>query len=477
MARPQKSDRSESLVGSGTLYALATVAPILSTLLITPAITRMLGATQYGLVGISITLYQMFAIVLSLGLPAAITRHAIIATSSLEGAVALVRFGSIASVLGGALLIATVPFWGSLFIGEINPWVLGFPMISASGLAILTLCQSLFRAVGRVSTFVAMGVLSAVSGPVLGLLSALANGPHAASYLGGLAAGHFGTGVVALILTLLIKRPRISRADIMTNLRIGLPTVPHSIASAFLVSVLVVMASIFGSVEDAGRLQLALLLGTAPLILLGAFNNSWAPMIYRASDEARAPLLSQTTKAISVIVFALVGGFCTFAQPVIAFIAGPELYIPEMLSTAVLTTIAAPFMALYLSNVHLVFLSGRTGMLALTTPLSLVVAMGYLFVTAAGLSLHSLATFALGIPVFHLSQWFMSMWLRRRSGYDAPRVASSMPALSLSVLTALLVALLHPSFLPTLAAFVPLCLLLAYLSRSALRASSHISPS
>ena len=467
-AAQSQSNASQNLLGSGMLYALATVAPILSTLLLTPIITRMLGATEYGVVGIGITLYQMVSIAISLGLPASITRHAIIAKSGVGGAVGMVLVGSGLTALIGIALILTTPFWGQLVLHLGDPAILAFPIVSAIGLGMLTLCQSLFRALDRVVTFVTMGVLSAVAGPVLGLVSVLINGGHAANFLAGLSMGHLVAGLVALVVTQFIQRPIFTRADLVSNLRIGFPTVPHSIASALLVSTLVILAARFGSVADAGRLQLALLLGTAPLVLLGAFNNSWAPMIYRASDEARPQLLKQTTKTIAVLVFLLVAGFGALGQPVIAFIAGPDLFTPEMLTTAVLTTIATPFMALYLANIHLVFLSGRTTLLALATPLSLAIALGCVILTANTLTVVGLATFALGIPVFHALQWMMGSILCKRSGYELPRVLGALPTLALSAVVAVIVALTQPPFWLTLGVLVGLCTLVVLLNRRAL---------
>lgn len=474
-ARSATPKRRESLLGSGTLYALATVAPILSTLLITPLITRMLGPTEYGVVGISITFYQMIAIVLGLGLSASITRHAIIASSGVQGAIAMVLWGSLAAIVLGTVLVIALPLWGSAVLADAETWVLAFPIVSAVGLATLTLCQSLFRAIERVKTFVLMGVLSAVAAPVFGLISILTAGPTAAHFLTGLAAGHLLAGAVALVVVLRIGRPHMSRGDLAENLRIGLPTVPHSVASAFLVSALVVFASHYLSIEEAGRLQLALLLGTAPLVLLGAFNNSWAPMIYRAPAEKRAAVLTQSTKAIAVLVYFLVAGFCVLAEPVISFIAGPELFSTETLTAAVITTIAAPFMALYLANIHLVFLSGRTLLLALTTPLSLVFALAGVLLVVEGLHSSALAMFALGLPLFHAAQWVMSILLRRRSGYPAPQILGAFPALVAAFLAAVGVAVLQPIFLVTLIVCLFVGVVIVAVNRSALRAALSTS--
>ncbi|WP_166804789.1 lipopolysaccharide biosynthesis protein [Cryobacterium sp. Sr8] len=433
-----------ALLGAGSLYALATVVPILSTLLITPFVTRALGPAGYGIVGISITLYQLGAVLLSFGLPAAITRHAIIARSGERGAAALVVIGSLAAAAAGAALIALIPAWGPVVLDQGDAWVLAWPVTSAVGLSALTLSLSFLRALDRVRAFVALSCVSAVLGPLLGFGSMLSFGASPSAFLGGLAIGHLVGGVTSLAVVLRLVRPEYSWADTFQNLRIGLPTVPHAMATSFLVSALVLLSSRIGGLEDAGRLQLALLLGTAPMVVLGAFNNAWAPMIYRATSAERSGLLSSSLRAISVLVFVLVGGFSILAQPVVAAIAGPELFTDQLLAAAIAVTAATPFMAVYLANMHLVFLSGRTALLAVSTPLSLALSLGLLVAISSTFETTTLAMFASGVPIFHALQWIMSGFLRKISGYEAPRILGALPALALSLGTSVLVAVCMP---------------------------------
>lgn len=464
---PQKR-RANTLLGAGAIYALASVAPILATLIITPVVTRLLGPTEYGVVGISITLYQVGSVVLSLGLPFAVTRHAIIARSGERGAVSLVLMGSAMAVGLGLIFALLIPLWGSLVLGASMQWILLCPIVSSIGLSMLTLSQSFLRAVERVVVFVTLSCIAALLGPVSGFVSALVLGPGPVAYLGGMAAGHVLIGIVSILVVLRHARPEFSWPETLKNLRIGLPTLPHSIAISFLVSALVVLASKLGGLENAGRLQLALLIGTAPVILLGAFNNSWAPMIYRASEKERASLLASSLRAIAVLVFVLIAGFCVLAQPVISFIAGPRLYSPELLVAALVVTAATPLMALYLVNIHLVMLSGRTTLLALSTPLSLLISLLAVAGIANMFGVNSLVAYAVGYPIFHLCQWVMSSILSRRSGYLSPRIVGALPVLSAAFVSSLLVAIFVPSVLLTAVIFVVAVAVVLYTNRSVL---------
>jgi O-antigen/teichoic acid export membrane protein len=293
--------------------------------------------------------------------------------------------------------------------------------------------------------------------------------PTAKGFLTGLAAGHALAGLASLLVVFRIARPKFSWDEIKANLRIGWPTLPHSVAMSLLLTILVVAAAKTAGLEDAGRLQLALLLGTAPLILLGAFNNSWAPMIYRASDPQRARVLSDTLRAIAMLVFLLVAGFCVLAEPVVSFIAGSGLFNAELLTTSILVAAATPFMALYLANAHLVFLSGKTTPLAVTTPTSLALSLVAVTTVAALFHTSSIVAFALGVVVFHSSQWMMSTFLSQRSGYGRPRIAPSLPTLGLAFVMTVTTAILLPSILVLLIAFVLVGVLVFFLNRSVLQ--------
>ena len=460
----------DTLLGSGSLYTLATVAPVIVTLLITPLVTRALGPEGYGVVGISISFYQFGAVLLGLGLSASITRHAIIAESGVSGAVTLVFVGTAAAFLIALIASIALPIWGRAVLGDAAPaGILVWPLISSAALSTHSLCQSVYRAVLRVKTFVALGILASFAGPGLGYLLITTVGATPSAYLAGLAAGHGLAAIAALVWLPRIERTGFSIRETMENLRIGLPTVPHSIASSFLIGCIVIVAQHTSGLATAGQIQLALFLGSAPLLVLGAFNNSWAPMVYRTPAETRPQVLSQSMRAVSVLVCVLVAGFSVLVEPVAAFVAGPAIFDRDMVDAALVAAVASPFMALYLVNIHLVFLSGRTALLAIASPTSLAAAV---LVVAAGrvLGANTLWELALGLPMFHLSQWVMSTWLRRRSGHSAPRIATSAPTLAVAAVVPLAYAAFQPSPLVGTILGLIVTAALAYVNRKALLA-------
>lgn len=454
------------LLSHGVLYAAGTFAPVVIGVLVTPFITRALGASEYGVVGIGVPLYQFGAIFLGLGLSGAITRHAIMRDSGIPGARALIYSGTASAFALAVLLVLTVPLWGHLLAPSATK-ALVWPVISAFGVCVLTLSQSLFRAEGRVRVFVVFGALSAATGPTLGLFSVLGMGASAGNYLMGLAAGHLLVAFAALAYT---GRPRIadfSAPELVAGLKFGLPTVPHSAAGSALTASIVISVSWLSGIEDAGRIQLALLLGTAPLTIVGAFNNAWAPMLYRASESQRPRLISDSTRLIALIVLMMMTAYCALVVPVATLIAGGEVYDSGISTAALIASASTAMLSIYLVEINAVFLVGRTWPLAITTPIAAAIAI--MFGAAGQAALGSYPSAALALPVFHFMMCLFAVMLRRRSGQPRPAVSRAVIPLLLSVALPISVALVPAYTGWIIGLYVPMILVTLILNRSVIR--------
>lgn len=429
------------LLGQGSVYAVATVAPILVTLGLTPVLTRLLGPFEYGLVGVSITLYQLGAVLLGLGFPTAITRHAIVEKSGLGGARGIAATSALLAVLLAVVLLAAAPLWSPLMMPAGHRELVVWPVISAVGLSALTASQSMFRASENVRAFTAFAALSAVLPIGLGLVYVWLTDATAANYLPFVAMGHLVVGALSLFWACRGSSLKITPQETVAALRVGLPTVPHQVASSLLLVVVVAVTVASSGVAIAGGLQLAITLGSTPMVLLGAVNNAWAPMVYRSPSAQRTALLGSTFRTVSLFVLLLLTGFAVVGPLVIHLVGGPVADQPGVVQSAMVVAAATVAMSGYLVNTHLVFLSGRTGLLALTTPLAAAAAVT-LAAIVAGQASSPLWAIAAAVPAFHLFQAMWSIWLRRRTRLPmAPTLrgvmtlALGLPPLAAAVLT------------------------------------------
>lgn len=458
---------SRKLLGQGSVYAVATVAPIVVALGFTPVLTRLLGPFEYGLVGVSITLYQLGAVLLGLGFPAAITRHAIVEKSGLAGARGIAAASFLLAVLLAAALIGAAPLWSPLMTPEGHRGLVVWPVVSAVGLTALTASQSIFRAAENVRAFTACAALSAVVPLGLGLLAVWQSDATAASYLPFVAAGHLTVGALSMVWACRGSKLRMTLDETVAAFRVGLPTVPHQVAGSLLLVVLVAVTVASSGVAAAGGLQLAITLGSTPMVLLAAVNNAWAPMVYRSPPAERSALLGSTFRTVSLFVLLLLAGFAVLGPPVIHLVGGPVADQPGVVQSAVMVAAATVAMTGYLVNTHLVFLSGRTGLLAVTTPVAAAAGVALAAVVVAQPA-SPLWAVAAAVPAFHLCQSMWSIWLRRRTGLPMAPTLGGVLTLALG-LPPLAVGAATGDFLVTLAVSV------AALALGLLQNSRHIA--
>lgn len=422
------------LLAAGSLYLVATLAPTLTLLAVTPLVTRGLGAAEYGEVAIAITIYQLSAMLVTFGLPLAVTRHALLGKGGFGVANGIVLVGSLGAVICGLALAATASWWGAAIFPSVPSVVLSWGVIAGMGLSIVVLSQAMFRAAERVGAYVVMAIAASLIPPALGLSLMKGISSDAETYSFGLAAGYVVVAVIALTIAVQHHRPRLSFRETLAAYRIGLPTLPHLASLPLMVTGALSIVTTSNDTTMAAELQLTILLGSSVLTVLNALNNAWAPMIMKTSGENRPRVLEDSTYAVSVVALCISSAYIIIAPFAMRLIGGPVIQsdVPERAS--LLVAISAAFQVLYLANIHLTFIGGRTGPLALTTPLSAALALVTIqFVTQLKQNDLTLLLYALAWPIFFALQALWSAILARRTPFPSPRVMRSLVPLALSI--------------------------------------------
>ncbi|WOQ70012.1 hypothetical protein RYJ27_01920 [Microbacterium limosum] len=441
------------LLGAGSLYLVATLAPTLTLLALTPLVTRTLGAAEYGEVAIVITIYQLGAMLVTFGLPLAVTRHALLGRGGFGIANGIILVGSIGAAACGTSLALAAPLWGGVTFPAVLPQTLAWGVIAGVGLSITTLAQSLFRAAEKVKVFVALAITASVLPPTLGLALITAGQSRTAeTYTLGLAVGYVAAGLVALVTAMRFRRPRFSLTETLGAYRIGLPTLPHLVSLPLLISGALAIVSASTNTTTAAELQIAALVGASVLTMLNALNNAWAPMIMKTGTETRPQVLEHSTYVISLVTLVIICVYVVLAPFMVQFIGGPVVQSDAPARASLVVALSGIFQVLYLANIHLTFITGRTGPLALTTPLAAVAALAALQVmTQISLEPPSLILFATAWPLFFALQAVSSAILARRTPFATARTSSSFVPLASAGFVCLGCAVFAPSFGITIA--------------------------
>lgn len=414
------------------MYTVATVAPILTVLAITPIVTHQLGAEQYGQVAVAVSIYQVGSVLLAYGLPAMITRDALLDEGGFPGACGYVVMGAVLALVGFAVVCGAAWLWAPSVYPGVPVLVVIYAAAAGAGLAIVTLSQALMRAAERVVVFVLIAACAALLPPSLGLAVIAIGHGSAAGYSAGLAAGYLISGAIAVVVAVRFVRPVINRMALVRALRAGIPTVPHGLAVPALLTVVIALVVRSEGLGIAGGLQIAVLLGTSVVTVLNAINNAWAPMIFRASADQRPRVLAESTFVVATLTLILVAGFVAAAPVLVPLIGGPALSGPDAIGAAYIVAGSGCFAVLYLANIHLTFIERRTWPLAILTPLAAILSVGMAWLLASFSDLPLLA-WATAWPLFYLLQAVSSYLLAVFGSANPVRVARTVPLTVLSL--------------------------------------------
>lgn len=408
---------SRAVLGRGSLFTIGTAAPILAQTLVTPFVTRILGPNHYGLVAQAIVVIQVTMMLASLGMPSVITRQALMTENGIPRARSLfVRSCLLTLALG--LVAAAIAFVSLSSQSSTQRWTWVFALLAGTGFVMTENGQALLRATDRPVAFISISGITMLGGPVLGLAALLGLSRSPAYYVGGLAIGYLTAGAIAWLICLgptLRAQRAYETGDMRIAFKLGLPILPHMVALYLLSMSLVLIAAQHYGVEASGRIQLALLVGTAPNVITSSLNNSWAPTIFATDEAHRGAVLEHTARDIAMLA-ALVSSGVALLSPWLLMIVASHAYSPAQLVPAVCVVCVGSMLSVaYLANVQLVFAAGKPYGLSFITPISLIVGVAAAF----ALSQASLTAVAAGFPIAYATLGLGVALLRRR--IEAPR--------------------------------------------------------
>ncbi|HEY5247146.1 MAG TPA: hypothetical protein VIJ15_01660, partial [Dermatophilaceae bacterium] len=361
-----------------------------------------------------ITVIWVAMMAASFGMPSVITRQGILAKSGVAGARALLVRGSAMTAALITAVILAAPLWSSLVRDKdplLQAQLRGAILLALAASAFFVVVensQALLRVLDRPVAFVALSLTATLGGPLLGL-ALLSQQRTPERYLVGLTAGYALAAAVGLVLCLRGGRPKRDRGDTRAALRMGLPVIPHLVALYLANGALVFLAGYLYDPATAGRLQLALLVGSSPAVITSALNNSWAPIVYRAPKHERGAVLAHTARDIATLAALISGGVALLSPWLMIFVAGWKFKPLELVPAVAIITFGCVLSVAYLANVHLIFAAGRSLWLSVVTPVSLLVGLSCAYLAGR----ESFVLLAIGFPATYAALVVGTAWLRR----------------------------------------------------------------
>jgi O-antigen/teichoic acid export membrane protein len=410
--RPAVDHHVARLFGRDSLYMLFAAVQLGAAAALTPAITRLLGPTEFGTTAAALAVMQVLFVVCGFGLQTAIQR-AYETERGRETAAKLFALTIVLALTSSAVAAAPAGLWGrplglagdagSLRLAAL--WA-GASVVTQAGLALL-------RSHDRLGPFVLVSLLQSLAAEAASLAMVAWREPTAERFL----EGRLLAQAVAVAAVVVLVPPRAfgrhDRSLVGVALRFALPLVPAALGNFALGSAdRLVLQSLLGP-DAVARYQVAYNIASMPMLLLWILTTAWMPRLFALDgDEERAAVLGASRDAVYRLLMPVLTGLALGA-PLLLRLWAPPSYRPEDLHlvTSVVAVAAVPFAA-QLAVARALLAAGRTTAIAVTTLVASAVNIGlnFVMVPTGGLVGSAAATL-----VAYTVQWAMLDAVARRS--------------------------------------------------------------
>jgi O-antigen/teichoic acid export membrane protein len=349
---------------SGNIYLFGAIGQGLGPVVLTPILTRILDAKSYGEITFITSFAAILGILFSFGLPIVISRSYVLEEESRYFITKWFKQLTIIYLVLSALLLS---FGGN----NINMYILAVALPFATMQFILPLA----RAQDKASQFAFISVVGTLLPSIGVILNSYLTSPI--SNPGALGIGAIIGAMTSYTLISTRNTPplKLSKYTLVNSIKIGYSILPHMFA---MVALLNIDKVIFGNQLDktfSGYLQVIMLVGTAPILILGALNHAWLNQILlqlKGNSTKAFADLNQTILRLFILIFILVGTINVLSAQIIN-ILNPNLVVnSEVQKTIILTSVSSFIYVVYLANTHLLTWQKKFWVLGIITPTSVV---------------------------------------------------------------------------------------------------------
>lgn len=351
------------------LYLIAAVAQGAGALVAQPFAIRMMSADEWGKVSFMLSLIAIALVAITAGLPLALGATYFHPERGIQKARALNGFGSVGSLILGAVAALVAVVVGQLSDGSVS-WLYVFAILSITMHGVSQMNLAFLRSEGRAGAYVVVIVLATVVGHILGLLSMLAFEPTADVYLGSFSIAVLAAAVLGVVLT----KPAAPLSE-PTALRLAagtaLPVLPHSLALIVMQQGESVLLAVFRGEALVGRYNAVMPLALGSIAVVLALGNVWQAVLLSLRGETsdgKSRSIQREAFFVAFLITVLASSAATFAT--IVLVNTPE---PELFALAKLFPLLGVGYAGFLIASSQMFAVGHTVWMSVITPVVAVV--------------------------------------------------------------------------------------------------------
>jgi O-antigen/teichoic acid export membrane protein len=349
---------------SGNIYLFGAIGQGLGPVLLTPILTRVLDVKTFGEIAYVTSVAAVLGILFSLGLPIIISRSYVLDAESRPSILQWFK-----QIISFYLILAAILV---MFVGNS---ILLSAIAMSFGLACMQLILPLARAQNKAAQFALISIIGTLLPSVLVIINS-----YFVFFSSALTALVLGSILGALVSSALIwtksNNNRIQKKySIINSVKSAYPILPHMFA---MMALLNIDKIIFGQELDktfSGYLQVIMLLGTAPSMILSALNHAWLnKILLELKDNSFKAFksLNSTIARLFILTTLMISGIALFNSLIIELLNPNVKVNSDIQKTVVLTSISTLIYVVYLANTHLLTWLNRFWVLGITTPLSVI---------------------------------------------------------------------------------------------------------
>jgi O-antigen/teichoic acid export membrane protein len=346
----------KQLAGQSFIYTVGGALTSSLSFLLVPLYTRVLTPEDYGILGVVRPINTFLALLLSLGLQAALMRFYYDYQHEPE------KLRAYIGTIGGFLLGGGVVF--SVFLTAIGPWLFGFVVpetpfnpfiLLAIWTAFAALAQiiptTLFRARQQPGRFVMFTVANFALTTALIILFVVPLGQGALGSLKGQFLATLLMMIPAVLVAVRSSSVKLSKQYLVQSLAFSLPLVPHLLGNWVLnLSDRIVLDNLVTK-EQVGLYTLAYQFGIVLNVVAVALNSAWVPFFYEhAKEREHDQMIGLFTTYQVLLMTALALPLALLSREIIEIMAVPAYWPAYHLVPLIVLGYFARFLYLFPAN-------------------------------------------------------------------------------------------------------------------------------
>jgi O-antigen/teichoic acid export membrane protein len=357
------------------VYLGASALQVVLTAVITPILTRRLGAGEFGQLALAMVVAPTLGLTFSLGLPLA-AQKVFAGEDGDRQSRGILAISAVLAVAASLVVVLAAPAWGPV-VGLDQVLDARLAALWAACFALTLTSLAMLRSRERLRMAIFVAALQSIGAQATGVLLLYWWAPTVTSYLCGLI---IGQGTAAFVGLLALTPDWSALAAIRRYgpaFQFGLPMVPQQLSGWILgAGDRVVVRHVLGSAA-VGRYSVAYNVGSLGFLLLVFVNQAWMPRIYAVADRAaRSRLLAGSRDMMNLLLIPVVCGLAAGAPVVLRVWVPPSFHPAELTPIVAIVAICTFPFGQFLANLRALMSEGRTGRAAVATLIAAAVNIG-----------------------------------------------------------------------------------------------------